>query len=71
MQVNSIYIKINQQRRLIILSKCKEYYTIKDTDNDTCYHDNNECVSGKKIKEENKRAGTDQRELCEICEKME
>lgn len=52
------------------MSKCAAYYTIADDDNDKCYHDDNECPSGKKIKDENKRSGTGNRKLCEICKNM-
>lgn len=52
------------------MSKCSPYYTKADTDNDQCYHDNDECPSGSKIKNENKVYGTGGRPLCKSCEKM-
>jgi len=47
--------------------ECPPYYS---EDNGICYHIFEECLEGKKIKEENKSEGTNELELCEVCAKM-
>lgn len=52
------------------MTKCNPYYTTEDKDNDTCYHNNSECPSGSKIKDQNKAYGTGGRHLCKTCKDM-
>lgn len=52
------------------MSKCTAYYTTADEDNDKCYHNDDNCLTGKQIKVENKAFGTGNRKLCKNCENM-
>lgn len=50
------------------MAKCDPFYTTEDKDDDKCYHNNDICPSGKKIKKENKAYGIKGgRTLCEHC----
>lgn len=52
------------------MAKCDPFYTTEDKDNDRCYHNNDKCTSGKKIKKENKASGINGRTLCENCKNI-
>ena len=53
----------------IIMSKVYPYYSVS-ADDPKVYHDHDDCPSGKQIKEENKRYGTDDRDRCDHCKSM-
>jgi hypothetical protein len=45
------------------------YYSVASTD-PAVYHDKSNCPDGERIKQENKRWGTDNRRHCEECPKV-
>ena len=51
------------------MSKVYPYYSVS-ADDPKVYHDHDDCPSGKQIKEENKRYGTDDRDRCDHCKSM-
>jgi len=52
--------------------KVSPYHTITEEEPHQAdvYHNHDDCREGKKIKIQNKRQGTNNKRLCDICQKL-
>jgi hypothetical protein len=60
---------VSHYRKEGILPSSSPYYSVASTD-PAVYHNKSNCPDGERIKLENKRWGTDGRDLCKECPKV-